>query len=53
MMAAPQAAGAPSYAVEESALPRRSPVAAVGSFLAGFALSWVLGAVLYVFLTTL
>jgi hypothetical protein len=29
--------------------PRR-PVAAVGSFFAGFALSWVLGAVLYVFL---
>lgn len=32
-------------------LPPRRPVAAVGSFFAGFALSWVLGAVLYVFLT--
>jgi hypothetical protein len=32
-------------------LPSRRPVAAVGSFFAGFALSWVLGAVLYVLLT--
>jgi hypothetical protein len=32
-------------------LPPRRPVAAVGSFFAGFALSWVLGAALYVFLT--
>jgi hypothetical protein len=35
---------------EEDDEPRR-PKAAVGSFFAGFALSWVFGAVLYVFLT--
>jgi hypothetical protein len=32
--------------------PVRRPAPAVGSFLAGFALSWIMGAVLYVYLTS-
>ena len=35
----------------EDDMPRRRSGAAVGSFMAGFALSWVFGAVLYVYLT--
>jgi hypothetical protein len=50
MVAAPIAETAPSFEAYDDAPPRRRWVS-FGSFFAGFALSWVLGAVLYVFLT--
>jgi hypothetical protein len=40
-----------SYFEDEEAPPRRRWGMALGSFFAGFALSWVFGAVLYVYLT--
>jgi hypothetical protein len=40
-----------SYFEDEEAPPRRRWGLALGSFFAGFALSWVFGAVLYVYLT--
>ncbi len=51
MIAAPVAATALSYFEEDDAPPRRRWGVALGSFFAGFALSWVFGAVLYVYLT--
>jgi hypothetical protein len=51
MIAAPAAATALSYFEEDDAPPRRRWGVALGSFFAGFALSWVFGAVLYVYLT--
>jgi hypothetical protein len=51
MIAAPIAATSLSYFEEDDAPPRRRWGAALGSFFAGFALSWVFGAVLYVYLT--
>jgi hypothetical protein len=50
MVEPPQAMTSLSRFADDDLPPRRR-VAAVGSFFAGFALSWVLGAVLYVFLT--
>jgi hypothetical protein len=50
MVEPPQAASSLSPFPDDDMSPRR-PIAAVGSFFAGFALSWVLGAVLYVLLT--
>ena len=50
MVEPPQAATSLSPFPDDDMSPRR-PIAAVGSFFAGFALSWVLGAVLYVLLT--
>lgn len=47
----PLAAASVSLFEDYAAPQHRRPAAAVGSFLAGFALSWVLGAVLYVYLT--
>lgn len=49
MVAAPSAMSV-SFADYDDEPARGMPGAAVGSFLAGFALSWVFGAVLYVFL---
>lgn len=49
--AADDAATPLSYFEDEEAPPRRRRGAALGSFFAGFALSWVFGAVLYVYLT--
>jgi hypothetical protein len=51
MIAAPVAATSLSYFEEDDAPPRRRWGVALGSFFAGFALSWVFGAVLYVYLT--
>ena len=51
MIAAPVAATALSYFEEDDAPPSRRWGVALGSFFAGFALSWVFGAVLYVYLT--
>jgi len=50
-MVEPPVATTPLSRFADDDLPQRRPVAAVGSFFAGFALSWVVGAVLYVFLT--
>jgi hypothetical protein len=51
MVAMPLAAASLSTFEDDVAPPYRRRGAAVGSFLAGFALSWVFGAVLYVYLT--
>ena len=51
MVEPPQATASLAPFPDDDDLPPRRPVAAVGSFFAGFALSWVLGAVLYVLLT--
>ena len=48
MIAGAMASAALAYPADD--LPRRRSGAAVGSFLVGFTLSWVFGAVLYVFL---
>jgi hypothetical protein len=49
--AADDAATSLSYFEDEDAPPRQRWGLALGSFFAGFALSWVFGAVLYVYLT--
>lgn len=51
MIAAPMAEAESSFEAYEDEPPRRRWGAALGSFFAGFALSWVFGAVLYVYLT--
>ena len=51
MVAMPLAAASLSTFEDDVPPPYRQRGAAVGSFLAGFALSWVFGAVLYVYLT--
>ena len=51
MIAAPIAETEPSYFEAYDDEPPRRRRAALGSFFAGFALSWVFGAVLYVYLT--
>ena len=51
MIAAPVAATALSYFEDDDTPPRRRWGSPLGSFFAGFALSWVFGAVLYVYLT--